>query len=68
MDFLLKKPSRLNKNPFYLLGLQREHTKPILNRKTRFEEVKEKSSLYGLNMLGYTRATKLKTIGRDNVN
>lgn len=34
----------------------------------RFEEVKEKSSLYGLDMLGYTRATMLKTIGCDNVN
>jgi len=33
-----------------------------------FEEVKEKSSHYGLNMLGYTRATRLKTNRRKGVN
>jgi len=33
-----------------------------------FEEVREKSSHYGLNMLGYTRATRLKTIRCDSVN
>ena len=27
-----------------------------------FEEVKEKSSLYGLNILGYTCATRVKTM------
>jgi hypothetical protein len=32
---------------------------------TCFEEVKEKSSHYGLNMLGYTCATKMKTVGRN---
>jgi hypothetical protein len=31
-----------------------------------FEEVKEKSSHYGLNMLGYTRATRLKTNRRKD--
>lgn len=32
------------------------------------EEVGEKSSHYGLNMLGYTRATRLKTIRCNSVN
>jgi len=32
---------------------------------TGFVEVGEKSSHYGLNMLGYTCATKAKTVGRD---
>ena len=31
-------------------------------------EVKEKSSHYGLNMLGYTCATKVNTVRYDNVN
>jgi len=30
--------------------------------------VGEKSSHYGLDMLGYTCATKAKTMGRDNKN
>jgi len=33
-----------------------------------FEEVKEKSSLYGLNILGYTCATRVKTIRCESVN
>lgn len=32
---------------------------------TSLVEVREKSSHYGLNMLGYTCATKAKTVGRD---
>ena len=31
-----------------------------------FEEVGEKSSHYGLNMLGYTCATKIETMRYDN--
>ena len=33
---------------------------------TCFGEVKEKSSHYGLNMLGYTCATRVKTVGNNN--
>jgi len=39
------------------------------NNKNKFfcsEEAGQKSSHYGLHMLGYTRATKLKTIGYDS--
>jgi len=32
---------------------------------TRFVEVKEKSSHYGLNMLGYTCATRVNSMRRD---
>ena len=32
-----------------------------------FEEAKRKSSHYGLDMLGYTCATKLKTISYEKV-
>jgi len=40
---------------------QSRYSKVYLNLSC-FEEVREKSSHYGLNMLGYTRATRLKTI------
>lgn len=41
---------------------------PLLIKLTGFVEVREKSSHYGLNMLGYTCATKAKTVGREGEN
>jgi len=35
-------------------------------RLTSFVEVREKSSHYGLDMLGYTCATKVNTMGRNS--
>ena len=37
-------------------------------KQTIFLELKEKSSHYGLNMLGYTCATKVKTLRYYNLN
>jgi len=35
---------------------------------TYFGEEEQKSSLYGLNMLGYTCATRVKTVSYEDVN
>ena len=58
----------LNKNIFYLFygKANNQNFIIIIVKIISFEEVKEKSSHYGLYMLGFTCATRAETMGNDN--
>ena len=59
----------LNKNIFYLFygKANNQNFIKFFIKIISFEEVKEKSSHYGLYMLGFTRATRVKTKSSDRV-